>query len=121
MKVIITSPPLFVDPENDNYHLLSSSPAIDTGGDVPFITDFKGNQLSFNTDFEGDARPFDVPGVGFDGAGTGFDIGADEFLPAFFFIREHILGKQLTDDETSDTLNTNQDALIDTSDILNSI
>lgn len=52
--------PLFVSLSGDNYHLLSNSPAIDTGITV----------TDFNTDFDGNARP----------QGLRWDIGAYEFL-----------------------------------------
>ena len=52
--------PLFNNPEYDDYHLTPESPCVDTGTDA-----------SIYTDIDGDARPL----------GTGFDMGADEFLP----------------------------------------
>ncbi len=32
------------------------------------------------TDIEGDGRPVDIPGVGFEGVGQGYDMGAYEML-----------------------------------------
>ncbi len=49
--------PAFLDPANDDYHLMASSVAINSGTDA-----------GVTTDFEGDLRP----------GGTGFDIGYDE-------------------------------------------
>jgi uncharacterized repeat protein (TIGR01451 family) len=49
--------PGFIDPDNGNYHIGSSSTAIDAGVDAGIYTDI-----------DGEPRPF----------GTGFDIGADE-------------------------------------------
>jgi hypothetical protein len=51
--------PLFVDPEDQDYHLRSGSPAIDNG-----------TNAGISEDIDGDSRP----------QGVGFDIGADEFL-----------------------------------------
>ena len=51
--------PKFMDPANDNYHLLSGSAAIDAGIDA-----------GVRTDIDGDARP----------QGLGFDPGADEYV-----------------------------------------
>jgi len=39
----IAADPLFVDPENGNFHLWSDSPAIDAGFDVGLTQDFEGN------------------------------------------------------------------------------
>ena len=62
----ISEDPLFLDPANDDYHLTSESPCIDTGTD-----------LGLTDDFEGDSRPLDG-----DSNGTAeYDMGADEFLP----------------------------------------
>ena len=64
----ITSNPLFVDPENGDFHLLPDSPCIDAGKFIEGLT----------TDFEGEPRPMD--GVNeVRGDGSDFDIGADEF------------------------------------------
>jgi hypothetical protein len=53
----IDTDPLFVDPENYDYHLLDESPCVDSGTDAGVYDDF-----------EGDIRPL----------GYGFDMGADE-------------------------------------------
>ncbi len=53
--------PLFINPSNDNYHLQSGSPAIDTGDQIPEVI----------IDIEGTSRP----------QGNGYDIGAYEFKP----------------------------------------
>ena len=58
----VFSDPMYVDPENDDYHIQDGSPARDTGTSVP---------LSFDFDF--DYRP----------SGSGFDIGADEIASDF--------------------------------------
>lgn len=52
-----------------DYHLAAGSVAIDTGTATGAPA----------TDLEGKSRPVDVPGVGADGAGIGFDIGAYEY------------------------------------------
>lgn len=57
--------PLFVNPANDDYHLQKGSPAIDAGADVDLLFDF-----------DGDTRPF----------GSGYDIGADEFISALYLL-----------------------------------
>jgi hypothetical protein len=54
---VIDADPHFVDPGNDNYHLSSISPCIDSGTDAGYYDDF-----------EGDVRP----------VGNGFDMGYDE-------------------------------------------
>jgi len=59
---ITGSDPLFVDPAGGNYHIRPSSPAIDTGAALPWLT----------TDIDGDARPLPVDG--------NYDIGADEAI-----------------------------------------
>ena len=58
-----------------DFHLKSSSPAIDRGD--PQL----GSQVTLPSpfkDIDGNTRPFDVPGVGTNGAGA-FDIGAYEY------------------------------------------
>ncbi len=57
----VPSPPLFVDPAHQNYHLLAESPAVDAGTDV-----------SVTTDVDGNVRP----------QGDAPDLGADEVLAA---------------------------------------
>ena len=56
----IDADPLFVDPENDDYHLTESSPCRDVGTPTGAPID----------DIDGDPRP----------QGAGYDMGADEFL-----------------------------------------
>jgi hypothetical protein len=65
----LSADPLFVNPAGNNYHLTSLSPAIDAGtaDGAPAVA------------LDGQARPYDVPGVGSDGTGAGYDIGMDEF------------------------------------------
>ena len=63
--------PAFVDPASDDYHLGSGSAAIDAGVDAGVASDI-----------DGDPRP----------AGTGYDIGADEFAVHVYLpliVREH--------------------------------
>jgi len=63
----INSDPLFVDPENSDFHLKKTSPCIDKGSNsAPGIP---------NTDFEGDTRIVDGDN---DGTAT-VDMGADEY------------------------------------------
>lgn len=60
----IDQDPLFLDPDNGDFHLQAGSPCIDTGtDDVPSLP---------STDFEGDPRV----------VGTMPDMGVDEFVPA---------------------------------------
>lgn len=64
----INSDPQFVEAENGNYHLQSTSPCIDTGmNNVPWLP---------VGDYEGDPRIFD----GNDDGTATVDIGADEFI-----------------------------------------
>jgi hypothetical protein len=58
--------PSFVNPLMGNYHLQADSPAIDHGSAV----------AAPGTDFDGQARPY----------GTGYDIGADEYVPLTNFV-----------------------------------
>jgi len=57
----IDADPLFVDSDNEDYHLTSDSPAIDQGTSVDAPAD----------DIDGDDRP----------EGSGYDMGADEYVP----------------------------------------
>jgi len=66
----ISEDPLFVDPENGDLRLLPGSPCIDTAGTTGPPTDIEGNP-----------RPYDVPGIGRDGTGDEFDMGAYEYIP----------------------------------------
>ena len=66
----IDADPLFVDPDNGNFRLQAGSPCIDSASTTGPTTDLDGN-----------ARPLDVPGVGRDGTGDEFDMGAYEFVP----------------------------------------
>ena len=65
----ISDYPQLVNPANGDFHLLASSPCIDTGGFVVGLTE----------DFEGDPRPYDAVIWESRGDGSDFDIGADEF------------------------------------------
>lgn len=60
--------PKFVDPDNGDYRLQPDSPCIDLGN--------RNNPLE---DLRGLPRPIDIPGIGQDGNGTEFDLGAFEF------------------------------------------
>jgi len=67
----ISDDPLFVNPGEGDFHLLSGSPCIDAGIDpVPDYIDQSFLYL-VEFDFEGDARPY----------GAGWDIGVDEWTP----------------------------------------
>ncbi|MCB9784142.1 MAG: hypothetical protein H6751_14350 [Candidatus Omnitrophica bacterium] len=59
--------PLFIAPEKEDFRLRLDSPAIDRGGPYDGSVDLAGN-----------TRPVDIPGIGSDGTGTEFDIGAYE-------------------------------------------
>jgi predicted outer membrane repeat protein len=62
--------PLWVDPDNGDYHLSPGSPCIDTGtNDAPYLPDY---------DFEGDDRIMDGDG---DTVAI-VDMGVDEYLPS---------------------------------------
>jgi hypothetical protein len=65
---VLPSPPLFVAPAQQDYHLLSESPAVDAGIDV-----------GVSADVDGDGRP----------VGPRPDVGADEVRLRFFL--PHIL------------------------------
>jgi hypothetical protein len=59
--------PLFIDEERGDLRLQRNSPCVDTGGsDAP------------QADFESRARPIDIPGVGRNGTGDEYDMGAYE-------------------------------------------
>ena len=67
---IIDADPLFVGGDPFDYHLTANSPCIDVGlggAGIPGV------------DIDPDPRPLDIPGVGWDGTGDEFDIGADEY------------------------------------------
>ncbi|MBU1693273.1 MAG: hypothetical protein KKC51_04850 [Verrucomicrobia bacterium] len=64
----IASPPQFLDPASSNFHLAYGSPCIDSGNNLPGITD----------DIEGTVRPLDG---NFNGT-PDFDMGAYEYNPA---------------------------------------
>ena len=66
----IADDPLFADAAANDYHLVAPSPCIDTAA----------SSSAPATDMDRVARPFDVPGIGFDG-GLPYDIGADELAP----------------------------------------
>jgi len=57
----ITAEPVFVDPDNNDFHLKSNSPGIDAGADLSDLVPF---------DIEGNKRP----------QGKGYDIGAYEYI-----------------------------------------
>jgi len=63
--------PAFVDPDNGDYHIGSSSAAVDAGVDAG-VTD----------DIDGDSRPFDGDRDGADE----FDIGADEYVKRYIYL-----------------------------------
>jgi hypothetical protein len=63
--------PQFVNAAEEDYRLLLSSPCIDMGTDLE----------APDHDLEGNPRPVDIPGRGFDGAGQGYDMGCYEYVP----------------------------------------
>jgi predicted outer membrane repeat protein len=62
--------PDFRDALNEDYRISLSSLALDTAA----------ASAAPAVDYEGDARPFQVPGRGEDGTGLGYDIGCDELI-----------------------------------------
>lgn len=60
--------PRFVDPTGGDFHLQANSACIDNG-----------IQVDLSEDLDGNPRPVDVPDIGLDGTGQGFDIGAFEY------------------------------------------
>ncbi len=64
----ISRDPLFVDAENNDFHLSLLSPCIDAGRSTELV----------NKDFDDEFRPFDSVDWEERGDGSGFDIGADE-------------------------------------------
>jgi len=64
--------PGFADAGNGNYRLRPDSACIDAA--FPSV-------IPGLADLDGEARPYDVPGVGSDGPGQGFDIGCYEYAP----------------------------------------
>jgi hypothetical protein len=65
----INADPVFVDANNDDYHLLPTSPCIDAGMDAGVYDDIEGNM-----------RPYDYPGVDNNGGLPEFDMGAYETI-----------------------------------------
>jgi len=65
----IEADPLFIDPDNNNFKLSESSPAIDTGIESDVYAEFESlYRIDIRVDFDGNPRP----------QGTGWDIGAFE-------------------------------------------
>ena len=65
----ISENPELANPANGDFHLKSSSPCIDAGGEITWL----------KNDFESDTRPINAFG-GNRGDGSDYDIGADEFV-----------------------------------------
>jgi len=63
----IDADPLFMDPENGDFRLEESSPCIDSASTIGPVTDI-----------DAIMRPVDIPGVGRDGTGDEYDMGAYE-------------------------------------------
>lgn len=76
----ITLDPRLANPAAGDFHLLADSPCIDAGGAV----------AGLNEDFEGDYRPYKAVAES-RGDGSGYDIGADEYLPAAGLPNIHFL------------------------------
>ena len=104
----INSNPMLSDPEHGDFHLEQGSPCIDAGKDI----------FGLNADFEGDPRPFDFLGVE-KGDGSGFDIGADEYVIHYdHVISDHILGRKDVDPVIFSLIDYNNDSQIDITDLL---
>jgi len=86
----ISRNPEFVDPENDDFHLLPGSPCIDAG---KYAKDWRSEGL----DFEGNPRGFDGTSIR-RGDGSDFDMGAIEYQGPF------VLGADFNGSESVDYL-----------------
>lgn len=64
----INADPLFSNPVGGDFRVRFISPCLDTGTSTG----------APDSDIESNPRPFDIPGVGFNGAGQGYDMGAYE-------------------------------------------
>ncbi|MCA9439607.1 MAG: right-handed parallel beta-helix repeat-containing protein, partial [Candidatus Omnitrophica bacterium] len=64
---VINIDPLFQNPDDDDYRLAAGSPCIDSGTTSDSLNDI-----------ENETRPIDIPGIGRDGTGDEFDMGAYE-------------------------------------------
>jgi len=62
--------PRLVDPDRGDFHLQEDSPCIDAGGSITGLAQ----------DFDGDPRPYAAVTWESRGDGSGFDMGADEFI-----------------------------------------
>jgi len=101
--------PSFVDPTIGDFHLQYGSPCIDTGTSV-----------SISMDMDGNPRPADVPGLGADGTGREFDMGAFEFQPNYASASDtenHILGRAPLPDFREIYADHNSDGKIDVADL----
>jgi hypothetical protein len=74
---IITSDPKFVDPANGDFHLQSTSPAIDAG----LTTTTTSSSSTPKADIVGVQRGLKAVGAPARGDGSGLDIGAYEYIP----------------------------------------
>ncbi|MCX7001133.1 MAG: right-handed parallel beta-helix repeat-containing protein [Candidatus Sumerlaeota bacterium] len=106
----INAEPLFENPAGEDFHLQYGSPCIDTGTSV-----------SISMDLDGYPRPADVPGVGTDGTGWEFDMGAFEFQPNYASAsdtKNHILGRAPLPAFRKVYADHNGDGVVDVADII---
>ncbi|NUN97109.1 MAG: right-handed parallel beta-helix repeat-containing protein [Candidatus Omnitrophica bacterium] len=101
----ISDDPLFVDPANGNFRLQPESPCIDAAG-----------TSGPSDDLDGNPRPVDVAGLGRDGTGDEYDMGAYEFqLPA---PTPTVTPTELPTPTMNPASDINQSGKVDTDDLL---
>jgi hypothetical protein len=77
----IDEDPLLRDPANGDFHLPDDSPCLDAGKALAEVTD----------DLDGEARPYDAV-TETRGDGSGYDIGADEFIITYYTLKTSVQG-----------------------------